>query len=151
MTSTDRRTDPTVLATTECKSSSNFGEVNGRAKKNKCLLPQINPSHTGITPKTGDNPSLTMNDFLPLELLLSLKHQKQEASPSGGWTKFHPGGGAVRPPAGMWSHANRRDRLKHLVDAPPCICGSGRDISFLYDTVHSKEKTLETKKVGQSS
>ncbi len=130
--------------------------------KNHCLLPQIYTTQEAgnlKTPKTDAHSSAVMNDFLPLDLLLCLKHQNLEAqgTPPGG-TKFpqekpiktprEVGLVAAKPPANAWSHLNRRDKLKHLLEAPPCICGAGKDISFLYDISSSKEKTISTDKVS---
>ena len=39
-----------------------------------------------------------------------------------------------RAPANVWNYPCRRTRLRHLTEAPPCVCGAGRDISFLYDS-----------------
>lgn len=146
---------------TACKPSlSKPGDINSGTKKYHCLLPHIYPAQEGENLKalkTDAHFSSDMNDFLPLELLWSLKRQNQDAQgpPPGGTKlpqqKYHSprdgGIGALKPPAGVWRHANRRDKLKHLVVAPPCICGAGKDISFLFDTVSSKGKTVTTKKV----
>lgn len=39
----------------------------------------------------------------------------------------------------VWYH-KRREKLKHLTDDTICICGAGRDISFLYDVPKSDKK-----------
>lgn len=152
MASVVARPDP--LSAVSKASKANPSDRSGEAKK-KCLLPHINPSHEGnlVTLRTDAHSSSVTNSFLPVELLLSLKRHDQEVqgSPPGG-TKIpsqSPGERGIRgvkpPPASVWTHANRRGKLKHLVKAPPCVCGAGKDISFLYDTVSSREQTTETK------
>lgn len=131
------------------------------SSKKKCLLPLIEPSLSGnsmsIVKKTDTSP--TGNDFLPPDLLFALKRQDNTSmgpSPPRGRKSIKPlspsttprSGQArtIRPPAQVWGHPNRRERFKHLTDAPPCICGSGKDISFLYDSA-PKDKKQETKVV----
>ena len=118
-----------------------------------CLLPYIDPKS-----EAQPSPSAITNDLLPQDLLLSLKRQQGRAlnplSPPRGATKFplrhslnlspqtfsqikpQPSGANIlnRPPANVWNYPHRRTRLKHLTEAPPCVCGAGKDISFLYDT-----------------
>lgn len=122
---------------------------------NNCLLPYIDPKS-----EAQSSPSAITNDLLPQDLLLSLKRQQGRAlnplSPPRGATKFPPrhtrnlsspqttlsplkpqaSGTNVlnRPPANVWNYPHRRTRLKHLTEAPPCVCGAGKDISFLYDS-----------------
>jgi len=61
--------------------------------------------------------------------------------------------GAVptRPPANMWNHSRRRARLRHLTDQPPCVCGAGRDISFLYDVAPKERPGQEDASVATSA
>ena len=115
-----------------------------------CLLPYIDAKS-----EAQPSPSAITNDFLPQDLLVSLKRQQGRAlnplSPPRGATRLPPrhvgslspqaktaaGGGANilnRPPASVWNYPHRRTRLKHLTEAPPCVCGAGKDISFLYDS-----------------
>ena len=125
----------------------------------KCLLPYIDPSHGAmeiVKSEAQSSPSPLTNDFLPQALLLSLKRHGggringNSLSPPKGGTQLPVPGRCVpspqapsvqknvtnlstKPPANVWNHPNRRAKLKHLIDAPPCICGAGKDISFLYD------------------
>lgn len=113
-----------------------------------CLLPYIEPKS-----EAQPSPSAVTNDLLPQDLLLSLKRQQGRAlnplSPPRGATKFPPHHGDAsprtkqqsmgtnilnRPPANVWNYPHRRMRLRHLTEAPPCVCGAGKDISFLYDS-----------------
>ena len=104
--------------------------------ESQCLLPYIDPANSGSlmsVVKSETHPIFTTNDFLPSDLLLALKRQDNINSPCVG-TKFpSPSSKSHKPPANMWNYQSRRNRLKHLTDAPPCVCGAGRDISFLYD------------------
>lgn len=141
-------------------------------KTTKCLLPYIDPSHGSmeiVKSEAQPSPSSFTNDFLPQELLLSLKRhggsQANPLSPPKGGTRLplpvirapspqappaQKTGISVtgKPPANVWNHPHRRARLKHLTDAPPCICGAGKDISFLYDanTSSGREKKEENGK-----
>lgn len=36
-------------------------------------------------------------------------------------------------PGNLWNHQKQRQKLKYLTDSTQCVCGAGRDISFLYD------------------
>lgn len=113
-----------------------------------CLLPYIEPKS-----EAQPSPSAVTNDLLPQDLLLSLKRQQGRAlnplSPPRGANKFPPHHGDTsprtkqqsvgtnilnRPPANVWNYPHRRMRLRHLTEAPPCVCGAGKDISFLYDS-----------------
>ncbi len=134
----------------------------------QCLLPYIDPSLSGSmmsVVKSEAHPTSMHSDFLPADLLFTLKRQENrslQATPSGSSKTTSPGGAKLsfqtissglrgvkppKPPAKLWYYSNRRDRLKHLTDAHPCICGAGRDISFLYDN-QSAEKDNSTKKVN---
>ena len=119
-----------------------------------CLLPNIDPKS-----EAQPSPSAITNDLLPQDLLLSLKRQQGRAlnplSPPRGATKYPPRHGKLspqlkqqstgtnilnRPPANVWNYPHRRTRLRHLTEAPPCVCGAGKDISFLYDSVTLEEE-----------
>lgn len=129
----------------------------------KCLLPFIDPSVSGgsISIKRSEaQPTSNTNNFLPSELLLALKRQdntRPSTPPRGRGTKFSSPSSSPRessvgfrtpgPPAPMWHFPGRRERLRHLTDAPPCVCGAGRDISFLYDSPLKDAKEKGPKKV----
>ncbi len=130
-------------------------EVN--TSRNQCLLPLIESSTRVSLVKSDAQPTSVTNDFLPSDLLFSLKRMDNtgiqstprartplssaspQSTPSGGGT----GGGAarmLRAPANVWNSPRNRGKLKHLTDAPPCVCGAGRDISFLYDSAPAEKK-----------
>ena len=99
--------------------------------------------------KSGSISGCYNNDYLPLELLVALKRQPQdecsprkskESTPRGALSK-------VKRPDSMWQYSNRRGRLQHMVEAPPCVCGSGKDISFLYDNSLPETAKVQTNKV----
>jgi len=95
------------------------------------------------------------NDFLPSELLANLTNQFETIEDLGpqnkaylrrgkAFPKVHP----KRPPDNLWNHSKTRERFKHLTDQPPCTCGAGRDISFLYDAVSSKKSSAGSPSKG---
>lgn len=147
------------VLSTPSKSTKNFNS------NDQCLLPRIDPSSTGtnLPQMRSETQSLSRSsDFLPSELLIALKRQENppEFPPLGG-TKLpsrylspknpppRSAGETVRPPikppANLWSYPHRREKLKHLINAPPCVCGAGRDISFLYDPGHREKKETSRK------
>ena len=133
-----------------------------------CLLPYIDPKS-----EAQPSPSAVTNDLLPQDLLLSLKRQQGRAlnplSPPRGATKFPsrhvgnfspqskpppvgPGTNIVnRPPANVWNYPHRRTRLRHLTEAPPCVCGAGRDISFLYDSASPENEGEKVVRAGKAN
>lgn len=124
---------------------------------NKCLLPVI--ESTRSLSKGETQPKSMTNDFLPSELLFALK--RHDNSTVTGGQLYTPRKGsrlslsprtesqlserfkAVKTPAKLWGYASRRGRLKHLTNAPPCICGAGKDISFLYDSPRERKETTK--------
>lgn len=40
----------------------------------------------------------------------------------------------------LWYFSKQRDRWKHLLQSPVCMCGAGKDISFLYEQERPKPK-----------
>lgn len=132
----------------------NNKELSTAANSNKCLLPLIESS--GTLSKSGAKP--ITNDFLPSDLLLALKRQDNTGGQlytprKGTKLSLSPKEEAqlsvrlkgVKPPPKLWGYTSRRARLKHLTNAPPCICGAGKDISFLYDS--PREQRENAKKV----
>ena len=138
-----------------------------------CLLPYIDPKS-----EAQPSPSAITNDLLPQDLLFSLKRQQGRAlnplSPPRGATKFPPRHGYFspqsqshslakpqpvgpgtnivnRPPANVWNYPHRRNRLRHLTEAPPCVCGAGRDISFLYDSVSLEQEGERVTRAGSNN
>lgn len=141
---------------------------NSQSTAANCLLPYIDPKS-----EAQPSPSAVTNDLLPQELLLSLKRQQGRAlnplSPPRGATKFPPrhvgnfspqskpppvgpGTNIVnRPPANVWNYPHRRTRLRHLTEAPPCVCGAGRDISFLYDSASPEQEGERVTRAGKAN
>ena len=113
---------------------------------NKCLLPFIDSS----TSRGEAQPASVGNDFLPTDLLFALKRQDKPVTQQhrGATPPREPqstGVHGIKAPAKMWGYSSRRGRLKHLTKAPPCICGAGRDISFLYDSPPSERRKVPKK------
>ena len=123
-----------------------------------CLLPYIDAMSEAQSSPFGIT-------NIPQDLLLSLKRQQERTlnplSPPRGAAKFPPRHGKFntkshssrakqpvgsgvnilnKPPANVWNYPQRRARLRHLTEAPPCVCGAGRDISFLYDSPSLEEE-----------
>lgn len=145
---------------------------NTQSTATNCLLPYIDPKSEA---QPSPNSAVT-NDLLPQDLLLSLKRQQGRAlnplSPPRGATKFPPrhvgsfslapqsklppgpvGPGTNtlnRPPANLWNYPHRRTRLRHLTEAPPCVCGAGRDISFLYDSASVEQEVARAGKTNNA-
>ena len=146
---------------------------NTQSTATNCLLPYIDPKSEA---QPSPNSAVT-NDLLPQDLLLSLKRQQGRAlnplSPPRGATKFPPryvgsfspapqskppppgpvGPGTNtlnRPPANVWNYPHRRTRLRHLTEAPPCVCGAGRDISFLYDSTSAEQEGERVVRAGKA-
>lgn len=131
------------------------------SRNKKCLLPLIESPNTGTmvsVVKSEAQPSSTNNNFLPTDLLLALQRQdnvnlqtpRQGTRPTslyqyGGESDEGGSQKSIKGPARLWSNSTRRNRLKHLTNAPPCICGAGKDISFLYDSVPKERKTATRK------
>ncbi|XP_067017246.1 axonemal dynein light chain domain-containing protein 1-like isoform X2 [Acropora muricata] len=93
-----------------------------------------------------------MNDFIPDDILNSLTQRpvppsREQLGPPSKHKKLKPlevTPPAHRRPANVWNFPNGREKLKHLADQPPCLCGAGRDISFLYDAGSSGRKGLDS-------
>lgn len=138
-----------VLSFSNCSTDLTNKELN--TSRNNCLLPIIESS--GTLSKAETKP--ITNDFLPPDLLLALKrhegtgekpytpHMRPSLSPRE--SQLTANVRNIKPPAKLWGYASRRTRLKHLTNAPPCICGAGKDISFLYDS--PREKKQDSKQV----
>jgi len=115
------------------------------------VLPKISPlPEQKQGNKSGTISTNYSNDYLPLELLVALKRQPQDESLSRKSKESTPRGALskVKRPDSVWQYTNRRSRLQHMVEAPPCVCGSGKDISFLYDnSLTEEEHKMQPKKV----
>ncbi|CAI9718534.1 Hypothetical predicted protein [Octopus vulgaris] len=110
-------------------------EKSGTDNSNKEILPAL-----GILPKTE-------NYYLPQEIVFALSKldQPPDESPSKPLTNAHDiknlTGSTRRRPENVWSY-KRREKYKHLTDSTVCICGSGKDISFLYDALPTDKSEL---------
>ncbi len=108
-------------------------------KLEKPILPKLSP----VPEQTGNS------DLLPLELLIALKRQPQENVSSPKSKDLTSSRGAVsklKRPDSIWKHP-RRSRLQHIIEAPPCVCGSGKDISFLYDNSSAQDGQAQQRRV----
>ncbi|XP_065918337.1 axonemal dynein light chain domain-containing protein 1-like isoform X2 [Dysidea avara] len=126
-----------------------------KAAGSGCLLPFIEGTKKDATATTKGVP----NDFIPSDLLLSLKRftGSDLSTPPKGATALPPSRKnptlpptntspmPVRRPANMWNFPNRRRKFKHLTGNTPCICGAGKDISFLYDIQGEEDDDVASK------
>lgn len=116
----------------------------GHTTTSGCLLPYIEGRQKEIASTKG-----VVNDFIPPDLLLSLKRftGSDQTPPSKGNATLPPSRRnptlpsnnkpspvLVKRPDNMWNYPNRRRKFKHLTSNTPCVCGAGKDISFLYDS-----------------
>lgn len=93
-----------------------------------------------------------MNDFIPEDILNSLTQHpvppsREQLGPSSKHKKLKPleiTPPARRRPANVWNFPRGREKLKHLAEQPPCVCGAGRDISFLYDATVPDKRVLDS-------
>ena len=107
--------------------------------------------HEQNSPAKAPDESQRPPDYLPPEMLLTLKQQhskkvsfnsevavcegstltskEAQLSPKKD-TKELP---SVRPPANLWSYPRRRSRFTHLTAHPPCVCGAGRSATPTLD------------------
>ncbi|XP_032220070.1 axonemal dynein light chain domain-containing protein 1 [Nematostella vectensis] len=95
------------------------------------------------------------SDFIPMDILNSLTQipappTREQLGPPSKHKKLRPieqnGSSPARHrPANVWNYPKGREKLKHLVEQPPCLCGAGKDISFLYDAVQEKQSPEVTK------
>jgi hypothetical protein len=117
-------------------------------------LPPIGEKRT-IKEQTDGKRSFPESDFLPQELLVTLSRRdspegRAQQGKSAVQGKSQLDKSSLRPPANVWGHPKRRTKYKHLVDNAPCICGAGKDISFLYDTGRHKDHLPTSKTVMDS-
>ncbi|KAJ7337274.1 Axonemal dynein light chain domain-containing protein 1 [Desmophyllum pertusum] len=93
-----------------------------------------------------------MNDFIPDDILNSLTHNplppsREQLGPPSKHKKLKPleiTPPARRRPANVWNFPKGREKFKHLTEQPPCVCGAGRDISFLYDATIPENTALDS-------
>ncbi|CAH1787293.1 unnamed protein product [Owenia fusiformis] len=109
-------------------------------------LPPLRTSETALE-KT------KQSDFIPNDVLFALTQPPPPQDQLGPPSRFRNLNTSTttsrKAPAGVWHH-QRRDKLKHLTDQTPCVCGAGQDISFLYD-VPVSEKRLDKPPVQDDS
>ncbi|CAG5119634.1 unnamed protein product [Candidula unifasciata] len=103
------------------------------------MLPELRSSTVSIE-KPKQQSISAQNDFIPKDILFALTQPmctKETFGPSFRRKELNAISADVGrpPPASVWNY-KRRNRFKHLLDNTPCICGAGKDISFLYDVPH---------------
>ncbi|KAL5483818.1 hypothetical protein EMCRGX_G020233 [Ephydatia muelleri] len=120
------------------------GTQTAKEKRAGCILPYIDSFKSPVPAG-----SLPAADCLPQELLLSLKRQRGADPALKGKSLAlasrapSPTAPSTHPPANVWHYPKRWRRLKHLTDHTPCVCGAGRDISFLYDSETAHDDDTE--------
>ncbi|GAB1597314.1 axonemal dynein light chain domain-containing protein 1-like [Argonauta hians] len=98
----------------------------------ECSL--ISLTAKSLLPRTNDT-------YLPREIVAALT-KKDEFLLSEDPTSFKSFTGTARKrPDNVW-HYRRREKFKHLTEDTVCICGSGKDISFLYDAMPTERLEL---------
>lgn len=93
-----------------------------------------------------------INDFIPDDILNSLTQNptppsREQLGPPTKHKKLKPleiTPPARRRPANVWNFPKGREKFKHLTQQPPCVCGAGRDISFLYDATMPEKTSLDS-------
>ncbi|XP_014776298.1 axonemal dynein light chain domain-containing protein 1 [Octopus bimaculoides] len=101
--------------------------------------PSIDNSSKEILPALGTLPK-TENYYLPQEIVFALSkldqspHESSSKPPKDVHAIKNLTGSTRKRPDNVW-HYKRREKFKHLTDNTVCICGSGKDISFLYDAL----------------
>ncbi|PVD21951.1 hypothetical protein C0Q70_17754 [Pomacea canaliculata] len=97
-------------------------------------LPQLRSSM--VVDRTKPLPTSLQSDFIPEDILFALTQPPPARDKLGPPTRYRNLNTSLvpaRPPAAnVWSH-KRREQFQHLMESTTCICGAGRDISFLYD------------------
>ncbi|CAG2256169.1 unnamed protein product [Mytilus edulis] len=95
-----------------------------------------------------------MSDFIPEDVLFALTQPppvKDQLGPPSRTRNLNTSISYPRPPPnGVWNH-KRRERFKHLTENPPCICGAGQDISFLYDVPNDAANLERPDKIDKSA
>lgn len=106
-------------------------------------LPDLRTSDNMID-KSKPLPTSLQSDFLPDDLLLAITAPPPIYEKLGPPSRYRnldvSATNARKKPAGVWTHPKRRDKFKHLTENTPCVCGAGKDISFLYDVPKKEEK-----------
>ncbi|XP_052091532.1 axonemal dynein light chain domain-containing protein 1-like isoform X2 [Mytilus californianus] len=99
-------------------------------------------------------PTSLMSDFIPEDVLFALTQPppvKDQLGPPSRTRNLNTSISYPRPPPnGVWNH-KRRERFKHLTENPPCICGAGQDISFLYDVPNDAANLERPDKIDKSA
>ncbi|XP_065647540.1 axonemal dynein light chain domain-containing protein 1 isoform X3 [Hydra vulgaris] len=67
-------------------------------------------------------------DYLPESILATLTHRNKKYENLGPINKTYKA-----KVDNVWNHEKSRAKIKHLIEQPFCICGAGKDISFLVD------------------
>ena len=116
-------------------------------------LPVLKSSNNVID-KSQPLPTSLMSDFIPEDVLFALTQPppvKDQLGPPSRTRNLNTSTAYPRPPPnGVWNH-KRRERFKHLTENPPCICGAGQDISFLYDVPNDALALERPDKIDKSA
>lgn len=116
-------------------------------------LPVLKSSNNVID-KSQPLPTSLMSDFIPEDVLFALTQPppvKDQLGPPSRTRNLNTSTAYPRPPPnGVWNH-KRRERFKHLTENPPCICGAGQDISFLYDVPNDPLALERPDKIDKSA
>ncbi|XP_063422973.1 axonemal dynein light chain domain-containing protein 1-like isoform X3 [Mytilus trossulus] len=116
-------------------------------------LPDLKTSGHGID-RNKPLPTSLMSDFIPEDVLFALTQPppvKDQLGPPSRTRNLNTSISYPRPPPnGVWNH-KRRERFKHLTENPPCICGAGQDISFLYDVPNDAANLERPDKIDKSA
>ncbi|KAL3870210.1 hypothetical protein ACJMK2_038289, partial [Sinanodonta woodiana] len=124
-------------------------------------LPDIRTSDNAMD-KSKPLPTSLQSDFIPEDVLFALTQPTEIRDKLGPPNRARnlavSDAPARKVPANVWNF-KRREKFKHLTEDSICICGAGRDISFLYDVPKSDawpqrperiDKTVIRKEAGES-
>ncbi|XP_064649134.1 axonemal dynein light chain domain-containing protein 1-like isoform X2 [Lineus longissimus] len=114
--------------------------------ENKVSLPNLKNSSIAVD-KSKPLPTSLQSDFIPQDVLMSLTMPAppaEQLGPPSRYRNLNTSSGPVKKRASnVWNYRGQREKLKHLTENTICVCGAGKDISFLYDVpqkAESKEK-----------
>ncbi|KAL5011861.1 hypothetical protein ScPMuIL_010412 [Solemya velum] len=116
-------------------------------------LPELRTGSVAVLDNTMPLPTSNQSDFLPEDVLFALTQAvpaRDVLGPISRTRNLNTSTTQVRKnPSNVWSY-KRKERFKHLTENIPCICGAGRDISFLYDVPKSDNKVDKPEKIDKS-
>ncbi|XP_052789465.1 axonemal dynein light chain domain-containing protein 1-like isoform X3 [Mya arenaria] len=115
-------------------------------------LPELRSSDLALD-KTKPLPTSLQSDFLPEDVLFALTQPPSSRDTLGPLSKYRSlntsSSKARPPPANVWN-SQRREKFKHLTENTTCTCGSGKDISFLYDVPKPDKKAERPDNIDKS-